>query len=88
MCVILCVRGGRLLGAWQWLYSITQRYVEELQGLAGCDGWAEEQGRASVVLSQVQEALQGTGARLEDGRALLSCQGPSDGLPLCIMCDT
>ena len=78
------MRGDRLLGAWQWLYSLTQRYTEELQGYAGCDGWAEERAQASVVLSQIQEALQGTGARLEDGPALLSCQGPSDGLPLCV----
>ncbi|CAL8321801.1 unnamed protein product [Lota lota] len=60
---------------WQWLYSLTQRYMDELKGYTGCDGWAEEQQQASVVLSQIQECLQGTGVKLEDGPALLSCQG-------------
>lgn len=66
---------ARLLGAWQWVYIITQQYMEELKSFKGCDGWEEEQEQLSVIMSQIQTALQATGERLEEGPALLSYPG-------------
>ena len=60
---------------WQWVYSITQQYMEELRRFKGCDGWEEEQEQLSVIMSQIQTALQATGERLEEGPALLSYPG-------------
>ncbi|XP_056146963.1 ciliogenesis and planar polarity effector 1 isoform X2 [Lampris incognitus] len=66
---------NRLLGVWQWMYKITQQYMEELKGFIGCDGWEKEQDRVCAILSQIQTALQCTGKRLEEGPALLSYPG-------------
>ncbi|XP_037609215.1 ciliogenesis and planar polarity effector 1 isoform X4 [Sebastes umbrosus] len=66
---------SRLLGVWQWVYKITQQYMEELKGFKGCDGWEEEWQQSSVIMSQIQTALQATGERLEEGPALLSYPG-------------
>ncbi|XP_034751796.1 ciliogenesis and planar polarity effector 1 isoform X2 [Etheostoma cragini] len=66
---------SRLLGVWQWVYKVTQQYMEELKSFKGCDGWEEEQQQVSVIMSQIQTALQATGERLEEGPALLSYPG-------------
>lgn len=66
---------SRLFGVWQYIYEITQRYMEELKGFEGFDGWEEEHQRLSVIMSQIQTALQATGQRLEDGPTLLSYPG-------------
>ncbi|CAJ1070587.1 ciliogenesis and planar polarity effector 1 isoform X1 [Xyrichtys novacula] len=66
---------SRLLGVWQWVYGITQQYVEELKSFQGCHGWDEERQESSVIMSQIQKALQATGERLEEGPALLSYPG-------------
>ncbi|KAG7224026.1 hypothetical protein INR49_015283 [Caranx melampygus] len=73
--------GGRLefasilFGVWQWVYQITQQYMEELKSFKGCDGWEEEQQQLSFIMSQIQTALQATGERLGEGPALLSYPG-------------
>ncbi|KAM9338429.1 ciliogenesis and planar polarity effector 1 [Symphorus nematophorus] len=72
---------SRLLGVWQWVYMITQQYMEELKSFKGCDGWEEEQEQLSVIMSQIQTALQATGERIEEGPALLSY--PGEHLFLC-----
>ncbi|KAJ3604992.1 hypothetical protein NHX12_027043 [Muraenolepis orangiensis] len=66
---------SRLLVVWRWIYSLTLRYTEALSDYQACEGGAEELERTSVVLSQIQEALQGAGAKLGDGPALLGCPG-------------
>lgn len=60
---------------WQWVYKITQQYMDDLQSFKGCDGWEEEQQQSSIIMSQIQMALQATGERLEEGPALLSYPG-------------
>lgn len=65
----------RLQGAWRWVYKVTQQYMEELRSFKGCDGWEEEQQQLSVIVSQIQTALQATGEKLEDGPRLLSYPG-------------
>lgn len=65
----------RLLGVWQLIYDVTQRYAEELKKLTGCDGMEEEEQKLSAITSQIQTALQATGENLEDGRLLLDYQG-------------
>nr|XP_046231509.1 ciliogenesis and planar polarity effector 1 isoform X2 [Scatophagus argus] len=72
---------SRLLGVWQWVYKINQQYIEEMNSFKGCDGWKEEQHRLSVIMSQIQRALQSTGERLEEGPKLLSY--PGEHLFLC-----
>ncbi|XP_070707145.1 ciliogenesis and planar polarity effector 1 [Pempheris klunzingeri] len=72
---------SRLFGVWQWVYKITQQYTEELRSFKSCDGWEEEQQQLSVIMSQIQTALQATGGRLEEGPALLSY--PGEHLFLC-----
>ncbi|XP_056260195.1 ciliogenesis and planar polarity effector 1 isoform X1 [Seriola aureovittata] len=66
---------SRLFGVWQWVYQVTQQYLEELNSFKGCDGWEEEQQQLSFIMSQIQTALQATGERLEEGPALLSYPG-------------
>lgn len=65
----------RLLGAWQLVYDVVQRYAEELKRFKDCDGLEEEEQKLSVITSQIQTALQATGENLEEGRSLLSYQG-------------
>ncbi|XP_047185530.1 ciliogenesis and planar polarity effector 1 isoform X1 [Scophthalmus maximus] len=72
---------SRLFGVWQWVYKATQQYVEELRSFEGCDGWEEEQQQLSLIVSQIQMALQATGEKLEAGPALLSY--PGEHLFLC-----
>ncbi|XP_023135531.2 ciliogenesis and planar polarity effector 1 isoform X2 [Amphiprion ocellaris] len=72
---------SRLLGVWQLVYNITQKYMEELKSFKDCDGWEEEEQQLSVIMSQIQTALQATGERLEEGLALLSY--PGEHLYLC-----
>ncbi|KAM9841669.1 LOW QUALITY PROTEIN: ciliogenesis and planar polarity effector 1 [Aulostomus maculatus] len=72
---------SRLFRVWQWLYEITQQYMKELKVLKGCDGWEEEQQRMSVIISQIQIALQASGERIEEGPTLLSY--PGEHLYLC-----
>ncbi|KAF3702035.1 Protein JBTS17 [Channa argus] len=72
---------SRLFGVWQWVYDITQQYVEELKAFQCCDGWDEEQQQLSVIISQIQKALQAAGERLDEGPALLSY--PGEHLYLC-----
>ncbi|XP_067339311.1 ciliogenesis and planar polarity effector 1 isoform X3 [Channa argus] len=72
---------SRLFGVWQWVYDITQQYVEELKAFQYCDGWDEEQQQLSVIISQIQKALQAAGERLDEGPALLSY--PGEHLYLC-----
>ncbi|XP_034565265.1 ciliogenesis and planar polarity effector 1 isoform X2 [Notolabrus celidotus] len=66
---------SRLLGVWQWVYKMTQQYVEDLKAFQGFDGLDEELHKVSVIMSQIQTAVQATGERLEDGPALLSYPG-------------
>ncbi|KAM4634088.1 ciliogenesis and planar polarity effector 1 [Polymixia lowei] len=66
---------SRLLGVWQWVYRITRQYLEELKGFRGRGGWDEEQEQVSLILCQIQTALQSTGERLEAGTGLLSYPG-------------
>ncbi|XP_040914910.1 ciliogenesis and planar polarity effector 1 [Toxotes jaculatrix] len=72
---------SRLFGVWRWMYKITQQYLVELKSFKGCDGWEEEQQQLSVIMSQIQTALQATGEKLEEGPALLSY--PGEHLFLC-----
>ncbi|XP_026029615.1 ciliogenesis and planar polarity effector 1 isoform X4 [Astatotilapia calliptera] len=72
---------SRLLGVWQLVYRVTQQYKEELKRFKGYDGWDEEDQHLSVIMSQIQTALQGIGERLEEGPALLSY--PGEHLFLC-----
>ncbi|XP_069569860.1 ciliogenesis and planar polarity effector 1 isoform X2 [Brachyistius frenatus] len=72
---------SRLFGVWQLVYDITLHYMEELKSFKGCDGWKEEEQRLSVIMSQIQTALQATGEKLEEGHALLSY--PGEHLFLC-----
>lgn len=65
----------RLLGVWQWVYRLTQEYMEELKNLKDCEGWEEEQHQLTVIMSQIQGAIQATGVKLEEGPALLSYPG-------------
>ena len=57
------------------MYKITQQYHEELKSFEGCDGLAEEQQQMSLIMSQIQTALQATGESLEEGPALLNYLG-------------
>ncbi|XP_024236537.1 ciliogenesis and planar polarity effector 1 isoform X3 [Oncorhynchus tshawytscha] len=66
---------SRLRGAWRAVYRHTLQYWEELKYRRSGTGWEEEQGRVSVILSQIQTALQGMGERLEEGPTLLSYTG-------------
>ncbi|XP_074546537.1 ciliogenesis and planar polarity effector 1 isoform X2 [Halichoeres trimaculatus] len=66
---------SRLLGVWQWVYEITQQYVQDLKTFQGCDGWDEELHRVSVIMSQIQIAVQSSGEKLEEGPTLLSYPG-------------
>ncbi|XP_023193921.1 protein JBTS17 isoform X1 [Xiphophorus maculatus] len=66
---------SRLLGVWQLVYDVAQRYAEELKRFKDCDGLEEEEQKLSVITSQIQTALQATGENLEEGRSLLSYQG-------------
>uniref|UniRef100_H3CUI4 Ciliogenesis and planar polarity effector 1 n=1 Tax=Tetraodon nigroviridis TaxID=99883 RepID=H3CUI4_TETNG len=63
---------SRLLGVWQWVYRITQEYMEEVKNFKDCDGWEEEQHQLRLIMSQIQAAIQATGVKLEEGPALLS----------------
>ncbi|XP_068429824.1 ciliogenesis and planar polarity effector 1 isoform X2 [Clinocottus analis] len=72
---------SRLFRVWQWVYNITQQYMDELKSLKGCDGWEEEQQQLSIIMTKIQIALQATGERLEEGPALLS--HPGERLFLC-----
>ncbi|KAM7392880.1 hypothetical protein PAMA_007814 [Pampus argenteus] len=74
---------SRMFGVWRWVYEITQQYMEELKGFEGCDGWEEEQQQLSLIISQIQTALQATGERLEECPTLLSY--PGEHLFLCGM---
>lgn len=67
----------RLLGVWQWVYRITQEYMEEVKNFnfKDCDGWEEEQHQLRLIMSQIQAAIQATGVKLEEGPALLSYPG-------------
>lgn len=49
--------------------------MEELKNLKDCDGWEEEQHQLTVIMSQIQVAIQATGVKLEEGPALLSYPG-------------
>lgn len=66
---------SRLLGAWQWVYQVTQEYMEELKGLKQCEGWEEEQHQVMIIISQIQVAIQAIGVKLEEGPVLLSYPG-------------
>ncbi|XP_073334518.1 ciliogenesis and planar polarity effector 1 [Pagrus major] len=72
---------SRLFGVWKWVYEVTQQYMEELKSFKGCDGWEEEQQQVSVIMTQIQTALQATGEKLEEGPVLLSY--PGEHLFLC-----
>ncbi|XP_061589161.1 ciliogenesis and planar polarity effector 1 [Cololabis saira] len=72
---------SRLLGVWRLMYDITQQYVEQLKKFKGCDGWEEVEQQLSLIMSQIQAALQATGQWLEDGPELLSY--PGEHLFLC-----
>ncbi|XP_062269256.1 ciliogenesis and planar polarity effector 1 [Platichthys flesus] len=72
---------SRLFEVWQWVYKVTQKYMEELKNYEGCDGWEEEQQQLNFLMSQIQAALQATGAKLEQGPALMSY--PGEHLFLC-----
>ncbi|KAM9306622.1 LOW QUALITY PROTEIN: ciliogenesis and planar polarity effector 1 [Pholidichthys leucotaenia] len=66
---------SRLLGVWRLLYNTAWRYTEELQAFRGCDGWKEEEQEVSVVLAQIQTALQAAGEKLNQGPHLLPHPG-------------
>lgn len=61
------------------MYRHTLQYWEELKYRRSGTDWEEEQGRVSVILSQIQTALQGMGERLEEGPTLLSYTGRMNG---------
>ncbi|KAF6733239.1 uncharacterized protein FQA47_000825 [Oryzias melastigma] len=65
----------RLLGVWQLLYDVIQKYAEELKAVQSCNGLEEEKQKLAVIMSQVQSSMQETGEKLEEGPALLNCQG-------------
>ncbi|KAM6986487.1 ciliogenesis and planar polarity effector 1 [Aplochiton taeniatus] len=70
---------SRLVGVWRGVYRFTQRSLEQLRGLGEGRGWEEDQEeeerQLSVLLSQIQGALQDAGGRLDDGPTLLSYPG-------------
>lgn len=57
------------------MYRVTQEYLEELRNLEDCEGWEEEQHQLTGIMSQIQVAIQATGATLKEGPALLTCPG-------------
>ncbi|XP_054613801.1 ciliogenesis and planar polarity effector 1 isoform X2 [Dunckerocampus dactyliophorus] len=63
---------SRLVGVWQWVYKVTRQYQEEVQDGNGCE---DEQEQLSVIMSDIQTALQATGEQLEEGPALLNYTG-------------
>lgn len=60
---------------WQWVYRVTQEYLEELRNLKDWEGGEEEQHQLTGIMSQIQVAIQATGATLEEGPVLLTCPG-------------
>nr|XP_057917617.1 ciliogenesis and planar polarity effector 1 isoform X2 [Doryrhamphus excisus] len=63
---------SRLVGVWHWVYSITRQYQEEVR-----DGnsFGEDEEQLSVIMSEIQTALQAAGERLEEGPSLLNYTG-------------
>ena len=49
--------------------------MKDLKSFEGCDGLEEEQHQLSVIMSQIQTALQATGEKLEEAPTLLSYPG-------------
>lgn len=49
--------------------------MEELKNLKDCDGWEEEQHQLTIIMSQIQAAIQATGVKLGEGPALLRYPG-------------
>ncbi|CAN9504264.1 unnamed protein product [Ophioblennius macclurei] len=72
---------SRLLGAYQMMYNVTKQYMQELKNFTGFDGCEEEEQQVTVIMSQIQTALQATGEKLEGSPALLS--HPGEDLFLC-----
>ncbi|KAL0965668.1 hypothetical protein UPYG_G00284190 [Umbra pygmaea] len=66
---------SRLRGAWRVVYQHTLQCWEELKYHGSTSGCGEEEGRMSVILSQIQTALQGMGDHLGEGPALRSYTG-------------
>ncbi|KAJ7987160.1 hypothetical protein DPEC_G00335870 [Dallia pectoralis] len=66
---------SRLQGVWREVYRQTLRRWEGAKYHGGAPDRQEERSRLSGILSQIQAALQQTGAALEDGPALLSYTG-------------
>lgn len=75
----------RLIGVWQWVYKVTQQYIEELKVFKGCDGWKEEQEQLSVIMCQIQTALQATGEKLDQGPKLLDYPGVKQTITLIVI---
>ncbi|XP_061603123.1 LOW QUALITY PROTEIN: ciliogenesis and planar polarity effector 1 [Phyllopteryx taeniolatus] len=67
---------SRLFGVWQWVYKVSQKYQEDMRGLQEDNDWEEgDEEHLSVIMSEIQAALQATGQKLEEGSALLSHTG-------------
>lgn len=57
------------------MYDVIQKYADELKAVQSCNGLEEEKQKLAVIMSQVQSSMQETGEKLEEGPALLNCQG-------------
>ncbi|XP_061731707.1 ciliogenesis and planar polarity effector 1 isoform X1 [Nerophis ophidion] len=66
---------SRLAGVWKWVYKVSRQYQEEIRGFKDGSGWEAEDEQLSVIISEIQRALQATGERLEEGPTLLNYTG-------------
>uniref|UniRef100_A0A3B4AUS7 Ciliogenesis and planar polarity effector 1 n=1 Tax=Periophthalmus magnuspinnatus TaxID=409849 RepID=A0A3B4AUS7_9GOBI len=65
----------RLHGIWVWIYTITQKYMCELEHLKGYENWEREKQQVIVIMCQIQTVLQASGERLEEPNKLRDYSG-------------
>lgn len=49
--------------------------MQVLKSLKDYEGWEEEQHQVTVIMTQIQVAIQATGAKLDEGPVLLTYPG-------------
>ncbi|KAJ0057135.1 hypothetical protein NL108_002064, partial [Boleophthalmus pectinirostris] len=60
---------------WTWIYTITQKYMEELEHFKGGDNWEMEKQQLVVIMCKIQTVLQTSGKQLEESNRLLKYTG-------------
>ncbi|KAK7898647.1 hypothetical protein WMY93_019500 [Mugilogobius chulae] len=65
----------RLHDVWRWMYTVTQKYMEELEHFKGCDNWEGEKQQLVIIMCKIQAALQASGEPLEERNTLLNYTG-------------